>query len=553
MEIRVGGQENDSWQCSCIARFRSALDCDWNIFVSRATSPRQAAKAAKSCDAKRLISGADDAPREPATGVVKNAATASSTLLASKRTFLTRIHGEVYDLTGFDHPGGPAAIALCLGRDGTALFEAHHPFTNRSKLDAVLAKYRCTDQQAVAAAKVKFWSDDTASPYQWPPAVPADPFEKDVKAAVRKYFESEAKRRGISLQQATKATPRRWLELLFFAVAFCYSAHAAVQGRWWALCGAPVSAWVWLTNMFHDGCHFALSTDWRVNAALPYLTPWLSSPLAWYHQHVIGHHAYPNVEHKDPDLAHAPQLMREHSSVRWRPTHRAQSTFGRILLVWGIAVSVGLQLLSDVRLVVKGSYNNVVPADPNLTRGRLTIHLLGRMTYFFTTFVWPWLLLPSWPEALLFTVVPPLVFSLLFMCCSQVNHLTEETAHAQSTNYYRHQVVTAQDFSVKPPPAGTASDRLAMLSNWVWRSATFYITGGLNHQIEHHLFPTVNHCHLPHLQAIVEHICIKHGVRYHAAESWCAAMRAHLKHTQAMGAEPVACEPNGIRCRAKMN
>eukprot|EP01052_Picozoa_sp_SAG31_P039303 SAG31_NODE_5420_length_2548_cov_1.444671_5_plen_67_part_01 len=45
VEIRVGGQENDSWQCSCIARFRSALDCDWNIFVSRATSPRQAAKA----------------------------------------------------------------------------------------------------------------------------------------------------------------------------------------------------------------------------------------------------------------------------------------------------------------------------------------------------------------------------------------------------------------------------------------------------------------------------------------------------------------------------
>ena len=38
--------ENDSWHCACIARFRSALDCDWNIFVSRATSPRQAGKAA---------------------------------------------------------------------------------------------------------------------------------------------------------------------------------------------------------------------------------------------------------------------------------------------------------------------------------------------------------------------------------------------------------------------------------------------------------------------------------------------------------------------------
>ena len=41
-----------------------------------------------------------------------------------------------------------------------------------------------------------------------------------------------------------------------------------------------------------------------------------------------------------------------------------------MLLVWSIAVSVGLQLLSDARLLLRGSYNNVVPADPNITRGR---------------------------------------------------------------------------------------------------------------------------------------------------------------------------------------
>lgn len=63
-----------------------------------------------------------------------------------------------------------------------------------------------------------------------------------------------------------------------------------------------------------------------------------------YHQHVIGHHAYPNVAHKDPDLAHAPQLLREHASIRWRKLHRSQHRIWRIGLVWWIAVGLGLHL-----------------------------------------------------------------------------------------------------------------------------------------------------------------------------------------------------------------
>ena len=48
---------------------------------------------------------------------------------------------------------------------------------------------------------------------------------------------------------------------------------------------------------------------------------------------MIGHHCYTNVAHKDPDLAHAPQLMREHQSIKWRPAHATQESWTRVRLV----------------------------------------------------------------------------------------------------------------------------------------------------------------------------------------------------------------------------
>ena len=54
---------------------------------------------------------------------------------------VTRIHGKWYNLSDFDHPGGPVALSLIERRDGTALFESHHPLTSHKKLMKILSKY----------------------------------------------------------------------------------------------------------------------------------------------------------------------------------------------------------------------------------------------------------------------------------------------------------------------------------------------------------------------------------------------------------------------------
>ena len=420
----------------------------------------------------------------------------SSPRLSTKHdtTYVSHIHGAWYDFTEFKHPGGPVALNLALHRDATALFEAHHPFTSRSKLASVLRKYEIPkgSEREKELERSGLLAQNEPDPYSWDysgvngrqedrEAEKRDQFEIELKEMGRQYFVQEAKRRGVSFQQATKATPLRWCQVAALAAAYLVTVPGMLRGEWWTLLVSPFLAWVWLANMYHDACHFSLSTRWWVNAALPYFTPWLSSPLTWYHQHVVGHHAYPNVGRMDPDLAHAPQLLRHHDTIRWRETHRGQDSTSRTMFIWAVG-TFGLSVLSDVRMLVQGMYNKVVPMQ-RIGKTRLFAHAMGRALFFMVTYVWPFLLFVCWREAeterdwrraVLFAFVPQMIFSLLFMACSQVNHLTPRcatshtrarayslahshtlrlsvvcsTTHGSSKNYFRHQVQTAQDFMV---------------------------------------------------------------------------------------------------------
>ena len=59
--------------------------------------------------------------------------------------------------------------------------------------------------------------------------------------------------------------------------------------------------------------------------------------------------------------------------------------------------------------------------------------------------------------------------------------------------------------------------------------------GGLNFQIEHHLFPLLPHTHYPKVAEIVRRNCAKHGIRYTSQPSLRAALRSHFLHLRAMG------------------
>lgn len=438
-----------------------------------------------------------------------------------------RIHGKWYDMSGYNHPGGPIMLKLGEGRDATAMFEAHHPFTNRVFIEKLLRKHEINPEDPdCPPCELYDPRDKDDQHFEWPEAesnnpdaipnmAPVSSFALELQMRVKEYFEGEAKRRGVPLIEAIKATPMRWAQLILLCSIFVATLPAFFAGEYWTLLATPLAYWIWGVNCFHDGSHFALSRDWRINAVGTYTGWWFSSPLVWYHQHVVGHHAYPNIPKRDPDLYHNNMMERHTKTLRHKSMHSHQQyTF---IPIWMIG-TFAMNYLKPVQMFMSGQYNRAVHMV-KFSRERIARHVLGRFLVFAMCHLWSFVLLDSWLDAFLFSAVPVVFVSVFFMICSQVNHLSMENVDVSDRCYYAHQVVTSHSFG------GT---------NWLFAQLAFLFTGGLNLQIEHHLFPTVNHCHLPALQKTVKTLCKKHNVFYHESSGIVEALTKYMHHMEVL-------------------
>jgi hypothetical protein len=112
------------------------------------------------------------------------------------------------------------------------------------------------------------------------------------------------------------------------------------KGYWFSMFTMPLSYWIWAVNIFHDASHFAFSKKWKFNQLAMEVGFMFSTPYAWYHQHIIGHHSFPNIEGRDPDLYHAPKYIRHSKDVRHKSAHVYQTlTF---ILTWLVGVPASL-------------------------------------------------------------------------------------------------------------------------------------------------------------------------------------------------------------------
>lgn len=104
--------------------------------------------------------------------------------------------------------------------------------------------------------------------------------------------------------------------------------------------------------------------------------------------------------------------------------------------------------------------------------------------------------LGGWPQALIFLVVSQLIFSLYMGSIFAPNHKgMKMMAEGEELDFMRTQVLTARN----------------VRGNWF----IDYWYGGLNYQIEHHLFPTMPRNRLKHAKPIVEKFCAERGISYH--------------------------------------
>jgi fatty acid desaturase len=283
-------------------------------------------------------------------------------------------------------------------------------------------------------------------------------------------------------------------------------ASAFIGDSWWQLLLAAYFAVVFTQLSFigHDAGHKQIFRTRKANDALGFFHGSLVglSYGMWISQH-NRHHANPNHEQDDPDvhisaLAFTVEQGRlKRGALRWMAKYQA-FLFFPLLLLEGFSLHV-----SSAQAILKGEVRSRV-----FESALLILHAAVYLTAVF--------LVMSPPIGIVFILVHQALWGVYMGCSFAPNHKGMPTLPAGHTlDFLRKQVLTSRNV----------------------RGSRFvdFSLGGLNYQIEHHLFPSMPRPNLRRAQVIVEEFCLRRGVDY-AQCGWLSSYGFVLRHLHAVGA-----------------
>ncbi|MBL0105168.1 MAG: acyl-CoA desaturase [Bacteroidetes bacterium] len=272
-------------------------------------------------------------------------------------------------------------------------------------------------------------------------------------------------------------------------------------------------------NVMHDGGHGSYSSSKTMNriAALT-LNLLGGSSFMWNIKHNMLHHTWTNIEGHDDDIAAEP-FLRLAPSQKKRFYHRFQHIY--FFLIYGMTYVLWIYIL-DI-----GKYFRKTIASKENIHLDLKTHIgfwLTKIIYLGIFAVIPIIRL-GWVDFFIgygiFVVTTGIVISIIF----QLAHTVEDTSFVDpiatpvlENDWAVHQILTTSNFG----------SRSKLLS---------FLTGGLNQQVEHHLFPKISHVHYPELSPIVKATCADHGLVYLEQPTFFAAVVSHIKYLYRMGRE----------------
>jgi len=271
-------------------------------------------------------------------------------------------------------------------------------------------------------------------------------------------------------------------------------------------------------NLQDDGGHQAYSRYRWVNklAAMTLDLAGASSYL-WHWKHNILHHTYVNVAGHDSDIDLG-FLGRLSPHQKRRVIHRWQHLY--LWLVYGL-MAIRWHLYGDFHDIITGSIGTVRIARP---RGwDLVVFVGGKVVFLSLAFAVP-LLWHSWWVVLLFYALVTAVLGIILSVVFQLAHCVEEAEFPMP------------DEATLRMPDGWAIHQARTTVDFARKSRVLaWLLGGLNFQIEHHLFPHVCHVNYPDLSPIVEAACKEFGVKYCVHATFRAGLASHYRLLRRLG------------------
>ncbi len=339
-------------------------------------------------------------------------------------------------------------------------------------------------------------------------------FYVQLQQRVAAYFERTgcSRRGGLAMHLKTVVVMLAfictYLALVFFTLAWWQALPLAV------LLGA-ITAGIGF-NIQHDGGHRSYSSSaWGNRLAAMSLDLIGGSSFLWRHKHGVMHHTYTNISGMDSDIdvGIVPRLAPTQPRSR---LHRWQHIY--IWPLYGL-MAIRWQLYSDFRELADGRIGG--HPFPRPQTWEVLWFFLGKLGFLTIAFVVPLCFHPVW-TVLLFYVVAAFTLGLLLSVVFQLAHCTGRVEFpvphggVLDHGWAEHQLRTTANF----PGRG-----------WM----TTWFLGGLDYQIEHHLFPNICHVHYPALAPIVKATCEEHGIAYRQHANFFSGLWAHACWMRRLG------------------
>jgi linoleoyl-CoA desaturase len=273
-------------------------------------------------------------------------------------------------------------------------------------------------------------------------------------------------------------------------------------------------------SIMHDANHGSYSKSKYVNNWMGYLLNIIGGyHINWKIQHNVLHHTYTNIDGYDEDIAKP--VMRFSPNQKRRFIYNFQIFYAPLLysvmtLYWVIS--------KDFEQLVKYNRRGLLAAQNlTLTIGLFTL-FINKLLYVGFLVVLPVILIPQPWWFILFCfiimhVICGLILALIFQPAHVVggtNFYTPDKNNSVENNWAIHQMLTTSNFA---------------------RNSGFFgwFIGGLNHQIEHHLFPNICHVHYKDISFIVEKTAIEFNLPYNSHKTFGSALYSHFKLLNDLG------------------
>jgi linoleoyl-CoA desaturase len=271
-------------------------------------------------------------------------------------------------------------------------------------------------------------------------------------------------------------------------------------------------------NVMHDGAHGSFSKYKWVNIFAAFSLNILGgNSFMWNVKHNIIHHAFTNVDGVDDDIDIQPWMRMSATQKKYR-LHKYQHIYFWVLyslfyLFWIFVL--------DYQKYFKSKVGNM-----DLKKMKLSDHLIFWGFKLFHAFLFVGLPIymlgfTSWLIGfLIFTSFAGLVLSLVFQLAHTVEHtafpVPDVVTGKMENEWAIHQIKTTANFATHN-----------RLISW--------LVGGLNFQIEHHLFPKISHIHYPQISKIIRQACREYGIEYIEYSKMRYAVASHVAFLKQMG------------------